>query len=176
MQTSLVLTVIGADRPGVVEKLSETVASHGGSWVESRMSRLAGKFAGILRVHVAPEQASALTESLQSQPELTVVVEESDVAVEPGERRYRLEAMGHDRPKIIRDIARALAGRGVNVIDLYTTCFNAPFSGERLFEARSEVVVPADTNPEELREALDHVGGELAVDIHLDELDPADGA
>ena len=47
---SLVLTVIGADRPGLVEALSKTVADHGASWLESRMAHLAGHFVGLLRV------------------------------------------------------------------------------------------------------------------------------
>jgi glycine cleavage system regulatory protein len=44
--TSLVLTVIGPDRPGLVEALAETIASYGANWLESRMSHLEGWFAG----------------------------------------------------------------------------------------------------------------------------------
>ena len=53
METYLVLTVIGDDRPGLVEALAETIAAHEGNWLESRMSHLAGKFAGLLRVSVS---------------------------------------------------------------------------------------------------------------------------
>ena len=53
MSTSLVVTVIGNDRPGIVERLSEVVLTAGANWEESRMARLAGKFAGILRISVA---------------------------------------------------------------------------------------------------------------------------
>ncbi|MGB4246421.1 MAG: ACT domain-containing protein, partial [Pseudohongiellaceae bacterium] len=49
MATYLVLTIIGDDKPGLVELLSETIARHSGNWLESNMSHLAGKFAGILR-------------------------------------------------------------------------------------------------------------------------------
>ena len=42
---SLVVTVIGKDRPGLVELVSAVVEEYGGDWVESRMSRLAGEFA-----------------------------------------------------------------------------------------------------------------------------------
>ena len=56
MATSLVVTVIGEDKPGLVEALSSTVTAHDGSWLESRMSHMAGKFAGIVRVEV-PEAA-----------------------------------------------------------------------------------------------------------------------
>src|SRR2546422_10827389 len=47
---SLVLTVIGADRPGLVEALSKTIADHGASWLESRIAHRAGHFVGLLRV------------------------------------------------------------------------------------------------------------------------------
>ena len=63
---SLVVTVIGKDRPGLVESVSAAVEAHGGSWVESRMSRLAGQFAGILRVSVPAANVDALTEALEA--------------------------------------------------------------------------------------------------------------
>ena len=50
--TDLVLTLIGSDRPGLVEAVAEVIAGHGGNWLESRMAHLAGKFAGILRVEI----------------------------------------------------------------------------------------------------------------------------
>ena len=74
---SLVVTVIGKDRPGLVELVSAVVEEHGGDWVESRMSRLAGEFAGILRVSVPAARADALSEGLEGlrSDGLRVVVE-----------------------------------------------------------------------------------------------------
>ena len=42
----LILTAIGDDRPGLVGELSAAISAHQGNWLESSMSRLAGKFAG----------------------------------------------------------------------------------------------------------------------------------
>ena len=42
MEESLVMTVMGEDRPGLVEALARTVSERGGNWLESRMSHLAG--------------------------------------------------------------------------------------------------------------------------------------
>ena len=61
---ALVLTLIGPDRPGIVDSVSEVVAAHGGNWLESRMAHLAGKFAGVLCVEVADDQAAALEDAL----------------------------------------------------------------------------------------------------------------
>ena len=62
LRTSLVLTVIGADRPGIVEQLSDSVLAAGANWEESRMARLAGKFAGVLRVSVDAARADRLAD------------------------------------------------------------------------------------------------------------------
>lgn len=59
-----VLTLIGPDRPGIVDSVSEVVVANGGNWLESRMAHLAGKFAGVLRVEVPEEQAAALEVAL----------------------------------------------------------------------------------------------------------------
>lgn len=60
MQIPLVMTVIGHDRPGLVDLVAGLVAEHGGNWLESRMCRLGGEFAGILRIHVPAEKEAAL--------------------------------------------------------------------------------------------------------------------
>ena len=78
MNTCLVLTVIADDKPGLVETLAEVIADHKGSWLESSMSQLAGKFAGILRVRVATNRAENLIDALSSLPaELKLIVEQA---------------------------------------------------------------------------------------------------
>src|SRR5262249_62412332 len=62
--TDIVLTLIGTDRPGLVEAVAGIIAAHGGNWLESRMTHLAGKFAGILRAELPPDRATAALEAL----------------------------------------------------------------------------------------------------------------
>ena len=64
MKHSLVMTILGADRPGLVSSIAEVVNRHKGNWLESRMARLAGQFAGILRVECPPEEMEALRSAL----------------------------------------------------------------------------------------------------------------
>ncbi|HEY8923057.1 MAG TPA: ACT domain-containing protein, partial [Polyangia bacterium] len=63
--TDLVLTLIGLDRPGLVESVAQVVADHGGNWLESRMIHLGGHFAGILRVEVPPDRRAPLSKALE---------------------------------------------------------------------------------------------------------------
>ena len=56
----LVLTVFAPDKPGQVERIAQCIAEHGGNWLESRMARLAGQFAGIVRIECPCASADAL--------------------------------------------------------------------------------------------------------------------
>jgi len=171
--STLVLALIGSDRPGLVEALSDTVARHGGSWLESRMAHLAGKFAGILRVEVPDAARPALETDLESLTArgLRVVVEASaaDAAPPPASRLLELELVGHDRPGIVREISQALATRGVNVEELVTDCVSAPMSGELLFRARARLRAPMAVALGDLTAALEAVAHDLMVDVALGE-------
>ena len=171
MSVSLVLTVIGPDRPGRVEALSQLVADHEGNWLESRMARLAGQFSGILRVSVPENRVDALAEALRSLESegLRVIVERSETAHRAVElRKLRLEIVGNDHPGIIRDIATALADRGVNVGELCSDLESAPMSGQRLFRATAALEVPGELDLEKLRKSLEALASDLMVDLFLE--------
>jgi glycine cleavage system regulatory protein len=169
MTTSLVLTIIGDDRPGLVERVSDVVAGHGGNWIESRLAKLAGKFAGVLRVNVADEQADALQRALGALADegLSVVIEPTEPTDEPPAWTLTLELIGHDQPGIVRQVSGALASRGINVVELTTECFNAPWSGEAMFKARAKLAAPRETNVDALHDELDRISQDLHVDITL---------
>lgn len=163
---SLILTVVGPDRPGLVRALSEAVATHGGSWLESRMARLAGQFAGIVLVE-APESLLDDLQALEDQG-LRIVVQ-SGIAGRavgaPAEPRLALEVVGNDRPGIVRDVARVLADSGVNIEELTTGVASGSFSGETLFRATALLRAPDAAAVNAVREALERLGNELMVDI-----------
>ena len=166
--------IIGKDRTGLVESVASVVAEHEGNWLESRMCRLGGEFAGILRILLPAENQSALVydlEGLQSQGVSVVVC--SDVGGVPaGDKNLNLttlEIMGHDRPGIIREITRALADQGVNVEELSSECLSAPMSGEPLFKARARLRLPDNCSVVRLRRELEKIASDLMVDISFAE-------
>lgn len=170
MKSQLVLTLIGTDRPGLVEALAAKIAEHGGNWEESRMAHLAGKFAGILRVSVPARAAADLSRALTAleREGLRVVVEGADrpPAGEAG-ARLRLDLVGSDRAGIVRDISQALARRGVNVDELHTSCEDTPMGGGQLFRATALLRVPDEAAVDELRAALEALADDLMVEVEL---------
>ena len=169
--TALTLTLIGRDRPGLVRSLSERVAAAGGNWLESRMARLAGQFAGILLVDLPEAEVAHLVADLEALEAegLRATVERGlgEEAAGPYQTLL-LELVGQDHPGIVRDIAQALGARRVNIEELTTRVVSGSFSGERMFEAEARLRVPVDVSAEDLRVTLEVLANELMVDIRLD--------
>src|SRR5262245_61065327 len=175
MRRSLVLTLLGPDRPGLVGALAALIARHGGNWIESRMASLAGEFAGLLRVEVEAEHAGELESalrSLEADQGLAILVktagEGTESAGPSSGRLLALELVGTDRPGIVREISQSLAARGVNVEELETECTSAPMTGETLFRARALLRLPAGAAEEELQAGIEAIAEDLMVDVTLE--------
>ena len=172
MQIPLVMTIIGPDRPGLVDLVAGIVADHGGNWLESRMSHLGGHFAGILRIQAPADHEPTLTQALHALASqgLTIVVHPDRPEVQAKSPvTAALEIMGQDRPGIVRQISRALAAFGANVEELHTECVSAPMSGESMFKAEAKLHLPAERDAAELRKALERIAADLLVDISFAE-------
>jgi len=175
MQRILVMTIIGADKPGLVDSLAKLVLDHRGNWLESRLSHLGGQFAGILRVAVPPQEEAALTSALSALPGLKVMVYPDQVADQPADRPARiqlLEIIGQDRPGIVRQISKTLADQGVNVEDFQSECASAAMSGESVFKARVTLTLPESCDVAKLRASLEKIAEDLIVEITLADLPP----
>jgi glycine cleavage system regulatory protein len=169
MTTYLVLTIIGNDKPGLVERLAKVIAANSGNWLHSSMSQLAGKFAGILQVSVPDSNADQLIADLNGLSDsLKLVIEKVSAAnlVAP-QRTVAMHLVGNDRPGIIRDVSAALARSGVNVEDLETECGPAPMSSDILFRAKAVLMVSDTTDLDSLRQELERIADDLIVEIHL---------
>ena len=171
MDTHLVLAVIGRDRPGLVNAVSEVVTAGGGNWLDTRMASLAGQFAGILLVAVPPDKADALIAALtklEAQGLRVIVDKAGDAAAPATGPRLSLEVVGHDRPGIVRDLSRILAERQVSITELETERQAGSFSGEAMFKARARLQLPEGIGVDALRRSIESLANELMVDFGPD--------
>jgi glycine cleavage system regulatory protein len=168
--TTLVLTVVGEDRPGLVSELSAVLRAAGASWERSEMARLAGQFAGMVEVTLPASSVSALEPGIEQLRAggLHVVMVDSSVTERGELGQLRLELVGTDRPGIVAEISALLARLGVSIEELSTGVREAPMGGGLLFEARALLVVPPRTGSEDVRRALEALADELVVDLSLE--------
>jgi glycine cleavage system regulatory protein len=168
--TSLIVTAIGTDRPGIVSLLSERAQGFGANWAGSRMTNLAGQFAGMVHFEVPAANAEPLAQALRALETsgLRVVIAKSETPPAPeGRRMVKLELTGLDRPGIVRDLSRSLAEQGVSIDDLHTEIVSDGASAEHLFKVKALLVVPESLPNDSLRAALGTLANQMMVDIAL---------
>lgn len=167
---SYVLTVLGDDRPGLVDSLSGAITAHGGNWERSQMARLGGKFAGVVQVSVPSASAAELRAALAALGDdglLHVSVDAAGAEPMADGERFVLSLVGTDRPGLVHSVSAALAEIGASIEELDTATSDAPMSGGPLFEATAAVVLPAGVSIETVRDRLEALADRLMVDIDL---------
>lgn len=169
--TTLILTVAGADRPGLVAAVADVVDAHGGNWENSSLAELAGTFAGVIEVSIPTERAGELETALraiQGQGLLTLsVLTGTPQQAEAEEQLLVMQVLGNDRPGIVREVSAVLNAHALSIEELATETRDAAMAGGRLFEASVIAKVPATVDLDALRADLERLATEIQVDITL---------
>lgn len=167
MTTRIILTIVGSDRPGLTQALAEAVHAAGGNWLESHLSRLGGQYVGSVLVEL-PSDAIGLLEAATQRIDpagLRVALVEAGEAPAAPARGLEVELVGQDRPGIVREVTGVLARLGANIEEFDSTAEIGSWSAESLFRARARITLPADTDADQVRDALEAISGEIMVDF-----------
>lgn len=168
--TTLVLTVVGDDRAGLVAAVADVVGNHDGNWENSQLAELSGAFAGIIEVSVAAERADDLRAALSVLDGLLKVTVHSGADTVPDASTARpltLQVIGNDHPGIVRDITSALRAHDITIDRMSTETREAAMFGGRLFEATVVARVPASVDLVALTAELERLASEIQVDVTL---------
>ena len=173
MRESLVMTIIGRDRPGLVESVSAVIEKHGGNWEESRLVQLAGEFAGVVHVRVPADRASDLETALGSLEGMSVTVAKApEEGPPPADTHYlELDLQGQDHPGIVHRVTEAIAARRINIVELESEVGSAPMTGQRMFQARARMEAPKSVSLDDLERDLEGLAADLMVDIRVEKPD-----
>jgi glycine cleavage system regulatory protein len=169
--TTLVLTVVGDDRAGLVATVADIVEEHGGNWENSRLAELAGAFAGVIEVSVPEDRADELRAALTVLDGLLTVAVHTGAAEKDAapSRHLTLQVLGNDRPGIVRDVSAVLREHDLSIERLSTETRDAAMYGGRLFEATVVARVPASVDLGVVTGELERLATEIQVDVTLTE-------
>lgn len=164
MMATLVLTVIGDDRLGIVEDLSRVVRAAEGNWLNANLGRLAGKFAGIIEVELPVTAVAELQQQLATIKGLQISCHQGASGSSDKGQPLQLRVTGNDRPGIVAEITAALRAGGANILQLESRRDSAPNWGSPLFVLELTVTPGVDTGAAALIEQLEAVADDLMVD------------
>ena len=166
-----VLTLIGNDRPGIVDTIARKVTESGGNWMESRMIELGGQFAGLVQVEVPAHTFETVYKDLKdlelSGLNLSLVESSSTQASAPEMVEIRLEIVSPDRAGILSEITSIIAKQGVSIEELDTELTAAPWSGELLFKATLKLRAAKDQPTDQLIDALEDASVGMMLDLSV---------
>lgn len=172
-ETFLVLSALGPDRPGLVAEVTEYLTARGVNVEDSRMAVLGAEFGILVLVSGTPEQIATVerdTSMLGEQTGLAITLRRTR---SPEEHRRAatipcvVTAEALDQEGIVRAVARALHGVGVNIVSLETSAYEAPVTGSPLFRMEARLDVPQATGLARVRKAMDEVAAAENLDIDV---------
>jgi len=168
MKKDLVLSFITDDRPGLIEEISAVIERHSGNWMESRLSQLSGKFAGILHISMPEEHIPALETELQrlSDAAYSWLLEHTQATTNNSIcHSLTIDLVGNDRPGIVHDVSERLLAMGLNIEDMHSRFEDAPMSSEILFRATIRISAEVEIDEEQLEQQLESLTNELMIEI-----------
>jgi len=169
MLDQIVLSFIGADKPGLVKRLADIISSKGGNWMESNLSQLAGKFTGIVLISVSAQNSDSLCKALHdlSSEEFKILTELTSAQESAKTMELVLHILGPDRPGIVKSISQALEQNKINVKQMESKITSAAMSGDPMFEAETIIQVADQIDIDALLVDINNISMELGIDIDL---------
>lgn len=165
---TLVLTLVGTDRAGLVAAVAEVIDAHGGNWEHSELAELAGAFAGVVQVSAPEGGVDDLRAALAALPGLVTVsvpAQGGGAARDTTSRPLSFTVLGNDHPGIVHEISAALGSHGVSIDRMTTQTRDAAMAGGRLFEATVSAVVPPTVEVADVIADLERIAAELQVEV-----------
>lgn len=166
---TLILSVVGSDRPGLTKAVADAVLSAGGNWLESHLSRLGGLYVGSVLVELDEDRVDALREAVRA-----VDAEGLEVRIAPALEgpaasgdMIQLSLVGQDQPGIVQKVTSVLSGLNVNIETFESRIEAEPHSGAPLFAMEAQLRLPYGLEAEGVQAALEDISAEIMVDISL---------
>lgn len=168
MQTKLLITVIGQDQPGLVERISDTVRQQQGNWLESRLSHLGDKFAGLVLAEFAAEDLLAAEKALSELSSASLEIKTEITGACASSELISLQLVGNDKPGIVYEISQKLNQLQVNVESMTSEVESAPVSGGMLFKASLKLSLPQGVTFDEVQTQLETIADDMMVDLAIE--------
>jgi glycine cleavage system transcriptional repressor len=174
MTTKLVISALGADRPGIVDEISNIIYKHSLNIEDSRMTVLGGEFAMLLLVSGEQSSIDAIQTQVNDigqalQMRLMIKVTNDSTPIENA-IPYAVEVTALDHPGIVNNISSFFSQRGINIVNLHTESYSAPHTGTPMFALHMTIGISADTNIAKLRHAFMQACEELNLDAEMKKL------
>jgi glycine cleavage system transcriptional repressor len=172
MKEYMVFSLLGPDRAGLVDRISEAITGAKGNLEDSRMAVLGGEFAMHILCTIEAGGASALEGAVHLAAQelglLTLAKKTTARPCQDGTMPLAIKVRGMDHEGIVHEVTHYLGEQGITVEFLDTQVAHAPHSGIPLFSMNMKILAPSSVSLASLRKSLELVGDRLNVDVDVE--------
>jgi glycine cleavage system transcriptional repressor len=171
MNKYLVISALGEDCPGIVNKLSKVIVDNNCNIEESRMAVLGGEFALILMIsghETAITKTKELLPAVGDELKLTIITKETELKKAQQEMvPCKVTVVSIDHPGIVHEVAEFFSSRTINIEEMNTESYSAAYTGAPMFSINMAISVPAELHITRLREEFISFCDSLNMDATL---------
>jgi glycine cleavage system transcriptional repressor len=171
MKKYLVMTALGADRPGLIRDFAKAVLDVGCAIADCRTTVLGGEFTLLLlasgnwnAVAKLESQAAAIGKKL----DLTITTRRTEERAPRDLMPYVVDVATMDRPGILSEIADFFARHEINIEEMSGWSYAATNTGAEMISLSLNISVPADMHIGRLRDEFTDFCDGLNLDATLE--------
>lgn len=164
---TLIFTLVGKDKPGLIDSLAQRVFELDGNWLASNFSHMAGQFAGFAQIDLPKDKHQTFIKLLEKHPDLTITMVSAEEQADEEADIADIQVMGNDKRGIVQELTSILNQFNINIMRFESSCESAPNWGGLLFKAQAKIAIPKGFDLDPLQEALEDIANDLVVDIEL---------
>ena len=158
MKCVFITTIVGDDRPDIIKALAKTTHDLGGEWIKSKVARLDGQFAAIMKVAIDEAQKAKLNETLtQEFADLTFTNAPAREVQSEHTNILDLVLDCDDRPGLTHEITRVLYDLNLRPENLEVSRVPIFQMGKTVYSAKMRVGLPDTLSKDALSAALKKV-------------------
>ena len=169
MDTSIILSIIGPDKPGIVSDISKIAKKHSGNIEKSRMIRLGDFFTIMVLITINKNNIKNLNYELNNYSNYQISIHKLENTLKDiTEYTHIIHLNGLDSEGIVYKITNELNKLNINIDELETNIQNAPMSGLALFSLTAKITrLELDYNI--LVQKMDALASKLDVNIIVED-------
>ena len=156
MKNHLLISILGIDRPALINDLSRTILDAGCTVLDCRLVTFGDELGGILHVKGNWNTLVKLEKQLErfeSTPDLTFAIKRIEnqrpvVSLLP----YAIEVIAPENPALLSELSQFFVRRTVSIEEMSIRSYSAPYTGTAMCAVSMTLGLPANTHIALLRE------------------------
>jgi glycine cleavage system regulatory protein len=163
MKTLIIVSVVGKDQEGFINKLTLKTKELSGRWLANKIAHLDGQIAGLLKMEIDTDKLDAFKSMMSEFKDINV--DYHDVSDQPDQQKkvVSLTLEGEDRSGLTSDITHLLYDQDVQVTHFESQRYPVTGLGTGVFEAHLSVHLPTTVSLDQLKQDLESLSDRMRV-------------